>query len=292
MNQTEEPLSGYLQSISKYPLLSAAQEISLARAIQAMLNPPVGLSKKQLEEIKRQGRVAKEKMICSNLKLVVAVANKYQNRGLEILDLIQEGNKGLLKAIEKFDPSQGYKFSTYAYWLIRQDITRALAYQSRLIRLPGHVLHHLNQIQKAQEKLRQQCSRKPQFQEIAEEVGISLKKLHKLMNARHLANISCLDQLVAEDTTLGELLPAPLSEQLDVIFRQEVVNQLNYFLAQLTDSERQVLALRYGLVDGCCKSVKVVGQQMGISSHKVKKLENSATSKLRQQSCLKELLEA
>ena len=293
MNQTEDTLSVYLQSLSKYPLLSAAQEISLARAIQAMLNPPAGLSNKQLESIQRLGRAAKEKMVSSNLRLVVAVAKKYQNKGLELLDLIQEGNKGLLQAVEKFDPSKGYKFSTYAYWLIRQCITRALANQSRSIRLPTHVLHQLNQIKKAQKRLTQQWGRKPHSAEIAEEVGISLSQLHKLMNVSHLANVSSLDQLAGEDTTLLEMLRAPGGEIPEENLRWEMLRQvLDSQLALLSEKERLAINLRYGLSDGESKTLRATGEKMGLSIERVRQLVVAGSSKLRQHSFLKEFLEA
>ena len=214
MNQIEDTLSNYLQSIRKYPLLSAAQEISLARAIQAMLNPPEGLSNKQLESIQRSGRAAKEKMICSNLRLVVTVAKKYQNQGLELLDLIQEGNKGLLQAVENFNPGKGYKFSTYAYLLIRHKIIRALDNDSRAIRLPVYILNQLAKIKKARLRLTQSGGRKPDWEQVAEEVGMSLPQLHKLINSRYLANVSSLDELLAEDTTRTrlEMVKAPERE--------------------------------------------------------------------------------
>ncbi len=292
MNQTEDTLSVYLQSISKYPLLSAEQEISLAREIQAMLNPPAGLSNKQLESIQRSGRAAKEKMICSNLRLVVAVAKKYQKRRMEMLDLIQEGNKGLLQAVEKFDPSIGYKFSTYAYWLIRQEITHALAYQSRSIRLPTHVLHQLNQIKKAQKRLTQQWGRKPENAEIAEEVGMSVKQLHKFMKAWHLANVSSLDQLVGEETTRLEMLREPGGEMPHENLRVEMLKQIvDSQLALLSEKERLAINLRYGLSDAYSKTLSATGEKMGLSRERVRQLVIAGSSKLREQSFLKDFLE-
>ncbi len=294
MNQIEDTLSTYLQSLKKYPLLNAAQEISLARAIQAMLNPPEGLTNKQLESIQRSGRVAKEKMICSNLRLVVTVAKKYQNQGLELLDLIQEGNKGLLQAVEKFDPSKGYKFSTYAHWLIRHKIIRALDNHSRAIRLPVAVINQLAKIKKARLRLTQSGGRKPQWEEVAAEVGISVQQLQKLMNVSHLANVSSLDELLTQDTTRTrlEMVKAPECEMPQENLRVLLLKQLVASqLALLSEKERLAIDLRYGLSDGKSKTLRVAAEEMGLSRERVRQLVIAGSSKLREQSFLKDFLE-
>ncbi len=293
MNQAPDSLRNYLHSIAKYPLLNRVEEIELGKQIQTMLHPPSGLEPDQLEEINQCGQRAKQKMILSNLRLVVLLAKKYQNRGLELLDLIQEGNLGLDKATEKFDPHKGYKFSTYASWWIRQAIQRGLFQDKSMIRLPLKLQEQLKQSKNKQRELSQKLGREPTAAEIASAMGLSSKKLDSIWQAARTASVASLNQRVGnkQDTELWELLGEAKNQQPEEFVRQQLLRgELKQLLAQLTRKQQKVLRLRYGLVDGVTRTLSSIGQQMGISREAVRKIEKAALRKLRRFPQLQEQL--
>jgi len=292
MNKAEDSVRTYLKSIGKYPLLTSAEEIELAHEIQVMLHPPADLNPAELEQIRKRGQLAKQKMIRSNLRLVVALAKKYQRHGLELLDLIQEGSLGLERATEKFDPTKGYKFSTYAYWWIRQGITRALSNQSRTIRLPIHIIDKLNQIKRARWELLQELGRNPTQTEIAGRLELEPELLQKICSAARTAKTGSLNVHVGDDqsTELGELLEDKQNAAPEEILGEELLrDQFKEILAELTQNQQRVLILRYGLNDGVYRSLNYVGQQMGLSRERVRQIEQSAITKLRRSQKLQSL---
>jgi RNA polymerase primary sigma factor/RNA polymerase nonessential primary-like sigma factor len=284
-NTTNNSVTSYLKEIGRTPLLSAEEEIKLANEIQEMM--PL-LEKKELtseeKKIVRQGQRAKQKMVQANLRLVVSVAKKYQNRGLSLLDLIQEGSIGLMKAAEKFDPSKGYKFSTYSYWWIRQAMTRAIANCSRTIRLPIHITQDLNKIKKVTRQLSQQLGRKPSDSEIAEELDMDLPKLRYLIRSAKVARPRSLNITVDDNQTeLGQLLADDSSASpSDFIAQTETRSQIDSLLHTLSPKQRDVIALRYGLNDGKTLTYQQIGDICGISRERVRQIKNKAMKLLKQ----------
>jgi RNA polymerase nonessential primary-like sigma factor len=300
---TADMVRTYLREIGRVPLLSREQEIVYGKQVQqmmALLEAKEALSKEiehepslsewaahvnqsetELNQLVMQGKRAKQKMIEANLRLVVAIAKKYQKRNMEFLDLIQEGTLGLERGVEKFDPMRGYKFSTYAYWWIRQAITRAIAQQGRTIRLPIHITEKLNKIKKVQRELAQKLGRSPSPVEIARELELEPAQIREYMNmARQPVS---LDVRVGDnqDTELQEMLeddgPSPEYYTTQEFLRQD----LNNLLAELTPQQRQVLALRFGLEDGHEMSLAKVGERLNLSRERVRQLEHQALAHLR-----------
>ena len=293
----------YLHEIGRVALLTREQEIIYGKQVQQMMQLleakgelakelrreptevewalQVQLSEAELKRVMHQGRRAKQKMIEANLRLVVAIAKKYQKRNMEFLDLIQEGTLGLERGVEKFDPMRGYKFSTYAYWWIRQAITRAIAQHARTIRLPIHITEKLNKIKKVQRELAQQLGRSPTPAEIGSALELHPSQIREyLLMARHPVS---LDLRVGDnqDTELQELLEDESASPDDYITGELLRQDLNNLMAELTPQQRDVLSLRFGLEDGHEMSLAKVGERLKLSRERVRQLEHQALAHLR-----------
>ena len=279
-------MTWYLASIGREPLLTPAEEIELGNQVQAMMR----LEEQKNEEysplerkIIKIGHRSKQRMMKANLRLVVSVAKKYQGKGLELLDLIQEGSLGLERAVEKFDPTRGYKFSTYAFWWIRQSMTRAIACQSRTIRLPVHLSERLSTIRKVSLDLAHKLGAMPSRQEIAEALNMPIEELDSLL--RQALTTSSLDAPINADegrSFLGDLIADNSAEEpLDKVERGMHQEQLSRWLDQLTEQEREVLGLRFGLNGQERHTLAEIGRQLDVSRERVRQVELKALRKLR-----------
>ncbi|MEL6224215.1 MAG: sigma-70 family RNA polymerase sigma factor [Cyanobacteria bacterium J06627_8] len=276
----------YLQAIGKHQLLSHSEEIDLAQQVQSWLAAGSACSM----DIKRKGLRAKKRLIESNLRLVVSIAKKYTNRGMELLDLIQEGTIGLDRAVEKFDPTKGFKFSTYATWWIRQAITRSLSQHARTIRLPVHIVEKLNKIKRSRSELTQELGRVPTLDELATSVEMTPEKIRRLL--QQATHCTSLDTLVgkAEDTRLLDLIADVNS--LQQVELREIRDQLTTIFAtsNLTDRERACVELRFGLDRGKPRSLDEVAKTLApmigrahISRERVRQIQSKAMRKLQAQ---------
>ncbi|MDJ0679131.1 MAG: RNA polymerase sigma factor, RpoD/SigA family [Xenococcaceae cyanobacterium MO_167.B52] len=302
----EDNIGAFFKEMARYPLLKSDEEVTLANEVRLMVEaeeirqklaaslerPPskqewataMGLENaRQLEQFLYKGKVAKRKMIRSNLRLVVSIAKRYLNRGVPFLDLIQEGAIGLNRATEKFDPNKGYKFSTYAYWWIRQAITRTIANDARTIRLPIHIVEKLNKLKKAQRTLKQKLQRNPSEEELAQELRMSAPQLRQLLELRRQS--LSLNHRVgkAEDTELVDLLEdnelqLPEEKMSEAMMRQEIIDVLNDVLTQ---REKDVIALRYGLSTSQPYTLEEVGGMFNLSRERVRQIQSKAMRKLR-----------
>ena len=293
----------YLHEIGRVPLLTREEEIVFGKQVQQMMKlieakqalakewqraltpeewaAEMELTEAELSRILQIGRRAKQKMIEANLRLVVAIAKKYQKRNMEFLDLIQEGTLGLERGVEKFDPMRGYKFSTYAYWWIRQAITRAIAQHARTIRLPIHITEKLNKIKKVQRELTQQLGRSPTPAEIASVLELHPSQIREyLLMARHPVS---LDLRVGDnqDTELQELLEDETASPDNYITSELLRQDLNTLISELTPQQRDVIILRFGLEDGIELSLAKVGERLSLSRERVRQLEHQALAHLR-----------
>lgn len=275
----------YLREIGRTPLLSAEQEVKLANQVQSMLHL---LDRErptpEEQQIIKRGQHAKQEMTKANLRLVVSIAKKYQNRGLSLLDLIQEGSLGLIRAIEKFDPTKGYKFSTYAYWWIRQAVTRAIANQGRTIRLPIHITQHLNKIKKATRQLSQELGRQPTEEELAETLDLELDKLRAIRQALRKTKPRSLNvKLEDNQTELEQMLAADSPSPSELAFQAELRTQIYSLLQCLSPRQRDVIALRFGLQTGRPMTYEEIGDRCGISRERVRQIKNRAMRTLKKQ---------
>ncbi len=300
---TEDSIRLYLQEIGRIRLLRADEEIELARKIADLLELE-RMREKLLNELEREphdrewavvaemplnqfrhrlflGRRAKDKMVQSNLRLVVSIAKKYMNRGLSFQDLIQEGSLGLIRAAEKFDHEKGYKFSTYATWWIRQAITRAIADQSRTIRLPVHLYETISRIKKTTKLLSQEMGRKPTEEEIATRMEMTIEKLRFIAKSAQLP-ISLETPIgKEEDSRLGDFIEADGEMPEDQVAKSLLREDLEGVLDTLSPRERDVLRLRYGLDDGRMKTLEEIGQIFNVTRERIRQIEAKALRKLR-----------
>ena len=289
--RSSDPVSWYLATIGRIPLLTPAEEIELGNQVQAMMAFTEDGSREfedgELTTAQRRllriGRRAKERMMKANHRLVVCVAKKYQGKGLELLDLIQEGSLGLERAVEKFDPTRGYKFSTYAFWWIRQSMTRAIACQSRTIRLPVHLSERLTTIRKVSLDLAHKLGAMPSRVEIAEAMDIPLDELDSLL--RQALTTSSLDAPVNGEegrSFLGDLIAdSSLDEPLDIVEQRIHHEQLGRWLSHLSEQEQHVLRLRFGLEGNERHTLAEIGRLMEVSRERVRQVELKALRKLR-----------
>ena len=289
--RNSDPVSWYLATIGRIPLLTPAEEIELGNQVQAMMALTEDGSREfedgELTTAQRRllriGRRAKERMMKANLRLVVSVAKKYQGKGLELLDLIQEGSLGLERAVEKFDPTRGYKFSTYAFWWIRQSMTRAIACQSRTIRLPVHLSERLTTIRKVSLDLAHKLGAMPSRVEIAEAMDIPLDELDSLL--RQALTTSSLDAPVNGEegrSFLGDLIAdSSLDEPLDIVEQRIHHEQLGRWLSHLSEQEQNVLRMRFGLEGNERHTLAEIGRLMEVSRERVRQVELKALRKLR-----------
>ena len=272
----DDPVRMYLKEIGRVPLLSGDEEIILAQQIEA--GNAEGATYKEV----RLGNSAKQKLIDANLRLVVSIAKRYVGRGMLFLDLIQEGNLGLIKAVDKFDYTKGYKFSTYATWWIRQAITRAIADQARTIRIPVHMVETINKLVRIQRQLLQDLGREPSPEEIAEGMGITVERVREIQKISQ--EPVSLETPIGEeeDSHLGDFLEdkdavAPDDAASFILLREQIVEVFSC----LTDREQQVLELRFGLKDGKPRTLEEVGQFFNVTRERIRQIEGKALTKLR-----------
>lgn len=267
----------YLREIGNIPLLSTEEEFKLAKRVQ------------------EGDKKAKDKMAESNMRLVVSIAKRYSGRGLDFLDLIQEGNTGLLRAVEKFDPDKGFKFSTYATWWIRQAITRAIADQARTIRIPVHMVETINKLLRTQRRMTQELNREPTIEELAKELDLEPSKIEYVMKIKQ--DIHSLDAGIGrdgeeEDSVLGDFIEdedAPSPE--DAASGQLLKEQVKSILSSLSDREQKIIRMRFGLDNGKSHTLEEVGQEFSVTRERIRQIEAKALAKLRKHKDAKKLHE-
>jgi RNA polymerase primary sigma factor len=291
----------YLKSIGRTSLLTAEQEVNLAKRIEAglfaehKLATEAGLKdayRRDLEEVAADGRRAKAHMLEANLRLVVSVAKKYSDRGLSLLDVVQEGNLGLIRAVEKFDYTKGYKFSTYAMWWIRQAIQRGFADSARTIRLPVHVLEMLSKLSRVERDMHQRLGREPTPEELAVELDRTPDQIEELL--RTSRQPISLDSTIGEDgeTSIGDLIEdVDAPEASELVDRQLMADQLRHALDGLTQREATIMAMRFGLYDGNPHTLDEIGRALGLTRERIRQLEKQSLSKLRHPSRAQPLLD-
>ncbi|HEV2452155.1 MAG TPA: RNA polymerase sigma factor RpoD [Streptosporangiaceae bacterium] len=284
----------YLREIGRVPLLTAEDEVELAKQIEAGLfaeeklrglpawaSYPPGVRAEDLEQLVADGIRAKQRLIEANLRLVVSIAKRYIGRGLIFLDLIQEGNLGLIRAVEKFDYTKGYKFSTYATWWIRQAITRAIADQARTIRIPVHMVETINKLARVQRQLHQDFGREASIKEIAAEMGIEVQRVAEIQCVAQ-EPVSLQSPIGEEDSDLGDFI-----EDADAVVPMEAAafimlqDQLDGILDSLSRREQTIIQLRFGLTDGHPRTLEEVGREFGVTRERIRQIESKTLAKLR-----------
>jgi RNA polymerase primary sigma factor len=273
------------------PLLSAAEEVDLAKRVEAGLFASDKLTTqsklpaafaRELEQVERDGQFAKKRLIEANLRLVVSIAKRYVGRGMLFLDLIQEGNLGLIRAVEKFDYTRGYKFSTYATWWIRQAITRAIADQARTIRIPVHMVETINKLLRVQRQMLQDLGREPTPEEIGVEMELSPERVREIQKLAQ-EPVSLETPIgTEEDSSLGDFIEdsdaiVPLDAASFILLQE----QLDAILHTLSDREKKVIQLRFGLTDGHSRTLEEVGKEFGVTRERIRQIESKTLSKLR-----------
>jgi RNA polymerase primary sigma factor len=288
---TNDPVRMYLKEIGKVPLLTGAQEVDLAKKIEAgeeasaKLRDSKKLSRENLRTLRRQeaiGQEAKRKLVEANLRLVVSIAKRYVGRGMLFLDLIQEGNLGLIRAVEKFDFRKGYKFSTYATWWIRQAITRAIADQARTIRIPVHMVETINKLIRVQRQLLQELGREPTPEEIAEQMELTPEKVREIIKVSQ--EPVSLETPIGEeeDSHLGDFIEdsdavVPIDAASFILLQEQLEDVLN----SLNEREKEVIRLRFGLTDGHPRTLEEVGREFGVTRERIRQIESKTLAKLR-----------
>ncbi len=296
-NGSSDPVRMYLKEIGKVPLLAAEEEVSLARRIEAgaiaadetaVLIASGGWAEMTREEqraLRRRvsdGEKARQELTSANLRLVVSIAKRYVGRSVPILDLIQEGNLGLMRAVEKFDYTKGFKFSTYATWWIRQAITRAIADQSRTIRVPVHMVESINKVVRAQRAMMQRLERDPTLAELAEAVDLPEEKVGEILRIAQQDPLS-LDSPIGDedDTSMADFIPDKGAAPLDVAARKLLEQTVREVLDDLSERESEVVRLRFGLVDGRPRTLEEVGREFGVTRERIRQIESKTLAKLR-----------
>ncbi|MBP9758351.1 RNA polymerase sigma factor RpoD [Candidatus Dojkabacteria bacterium] len=267
-----DPVRAYLHEIGRIPLLTAEEEIILAKNIE------------------KGEKEAKDLLATANLRLVVSIAKKYAKRGLDLLDLIQEGNIGLMRAVEKFEYKRGFKFSTYATWWIRQAITRAIADHARTIRVPVHMIETINKYSKVQSQLAAKLGRRPKPEEIAQEMGIDVSKVHEIVKIAQRP--ASLESPIGEeqDSKLGDIIPDEFSNSPSEIAAWAFLKrQIGEILDGLTDREKKVLELRFGLKDGVARTLEEVGHEFKVTRERIRQIEAKALKRLKSEEVIKTL---
>lgn len=293
--KVDDPVRMYLKEIGQIPLLTLEEEKKYAvwvsegrianEQLEAYRRGELNLSDEDIQTLEnsvRKAQLAKDRLVEANYRLVVSIAKKYTSRGLLFLDLIQEGNMGLMRAVDKFDHEKGFKFSTYATWWIRQAITRAVADQARTIRIPVHMVETINKMIRIQRQLVQELGREPQIEEIAEKMGISPEKVQNIQ--RISKEPISLEAPVGEeeDSTLGDFISDPNALNPHDYMMQEMIKKtLDEVLETLTDREEKVLRLRYGLLDGKTHTLEEVGREFGVTRERIRQIEQKALRKLK-----------
>jgi RNA polymerase primary sigma factor len=310
--RNDGPLTGdsvrmYLKEIGRVHLLTATDEVELAKRIElgaeaaerltleAKLDGSPHPDARALQRLLGDGQVAKAELIQANLRLVVSIAKRYMNRGMQFQDLIQEGNLGLMRAVEKFDHNKGFKFSTYATWWIRQAITRAIADQARTIRIPVHMVELMNRLVRTQRQMAQELEREPTIDELAEKVDLPADRVREIL--RIAQDPVSLDSPIGDedDVNVGDFIPDSAAEApLEVATRRMLAKAVEEALDELSEREKEVVRMRFGLVDGQAKTLEEVGREFGVTRERIRQIEAKTLAKLRhpqRSQKLKEFLE-
>jgi RNA polymerase primary sigma factor len=290
--QTDDTIRMYLKEIGKVPLLTRSEEVDLAMKTEAgaeasarLRDREDNLSREMLRALRRQERIgqeAKRKLVEANLRLVVSIAKRYVGRGMLFLDLIQEGNLGLIRAVEKFDFRRGYKFSTYATWWIRQAITRSIADQARTIRIPVHMVENINKLSRVQKNLLQELGREPTPEETAEHMELTLEKVREIIKVSQ--EPVSLETPIGEegDSHLGDFIEdadavVPIDAASFILMQEQIDGVLN----SLNEREKEIIRLRFGLTDGRSRTLEEVGREFGVTRERIRQIESKTLAKLR-----------